>query len=276
MSGRRCAFAGSFYPNARKELEGMIDSYFKSARLDLDVSRARAYVAPHAGYIYSGKTAAHTYKAMDQNKDVRKLDTVIMLGPNHTGIGTAVSVSALDWETPLGTAASDTELAQAVCDSSDIAEIDESAHMGEHSLEVQLPFLQRLGIGKRFVFICMGSQDLDTCTDIGNAVLDGARSLKRNVVVLASSDFNHYEPATIGERKDRGLFRLLEGLDYERFNPKVDELHDTACGYGPITVAAMFARESGARKGELLDYSNSGRETGDYDEVVDYASFAFL
>lgn len=276
MDTRMCAFAGSFYPKGRSDLEGMIDEYVAAARIKEDVSSAMAYVAPHAGYVYSGKTAAHTYKAIKQNKDLAAVDTIIIIGPNHTGIGTAVSVSDIDWETPLGTIRSDTGLAEALCGESDVAVIDETAHAQEHSIEVQLPFLQRLGIGKRCVFVCMGSQEMDTCTDLGNSILDAAKGLKRKVIVVASSDFNHYEQAKIGEKKDMELLKLLGDLDYARFNPRVNEIGDTACGYGPITVAAMCAKETGARRGVLLDYSNSGHETQDFDEVVDYASLAFL
>jgi hypothetical protein len=277
MDSRKSAFNGSFYPNSKTELEGLIKKYISSANVNAkEVENAFSYVAPHAGYIYSGKTAAYTYKAVSLNKRLQSIDTIVIMGPNHTGIGTEISVSSKDWETILGKVETDKELAKEICSNSEIAVIDETAHRMEHSIEVQLPFLQYLKINKRFVFICMGAQNLDVCENLSNAILKATGKLGRNCLVVASSDFNHYESAKIGEEKDRKLFKELERLAYENFNMLVHEINDSACGYGAITVAAMFAKSNKAKKGVLLDYSNSGNETGDFQSVVDYASLAFI
>ncbi len=277
MVTRKSAFAGSFYPKGPSELKKLIKEYLDSATVDAKkVDGALAYVAPHAGYVYSGKTAAHTYKALSLNANLDEISTIIIIGPNHTGIGAEISVSGQGWETVFGVVKTDEELAVLICKNSGIAIIDESAHSGEHSIEVQLPFIQYLNVEKRFVFICMGSQSLESCKNLSKAVVDSAKELKRDCVVVASSDFNHYESAKVGEGKDRRLFRELETLAYENFNRLVSEIDDSACGYGPITVAAMFAKANKAKRGLLLDYSNSGYETGDFGSVVDYASFAFI
>ncbi len=276
MQARKAAFEGSFYPRGKAKLEFTIESLMRMAKVNVDVADAAAYVAPHAGYQYSGRTAAHTFMAMGMNRNRGAIDDVIVIGPNHTGVGNPVSVSLIDWETPLGTAETDTELASAICSGSSIAGQDETAHYGEHSIEVQLPFLIHERIARRYVFICMGDQSIEACMDLAGAIGKAVKSTGRNALVLASSDFNHYEPADVGKRKDEELFGILHGLDYQAFNRRVYEIQDSACGYGPITVAAMYAKGKGASEGILLSYSNSGDMTQEFGEVVDYASFAFV
>ncbi len=275
MQARKAAFEGSFYPRGKAKVEFTLERLMDMAKVNVDVTEAIAYVAPHAGYQYSGRTAAHTFAAMKLNKNHGAIDDVIAIGPNHTSIGSPMSVSMIDWETSVGTAETDTELAGAVCKESKFAEQDETAHYGEHSVEVQVPFLLHEGIAKRYVFICMGDQSIEACMDLAVAIGRAAAATKRMVAVLASSDFNHYEPAETGKRKDSELFALLQSLDYVAFNRRVHEIQDSTCGYGPVTVAAMYAVGKGARQGILLHSSNSGEVTGETGSVVDYASFAF-
>ena len=276
MPLRRSVVAGEFYSSSAKELDAFISGAIDEAMIPEGMEKGCAYVSPHAGYEYSGKTAAYTYKALSMNAHIKDIDSIVLVGPNHTGIGTQVSVSAADWETPLGIVRNDLELSRAIVESSSNAEFDESAHGGEHSIEVQLPFLQRLGIDKKAAFICMGYQDLETSDDLASAIVNAADKLGRNVVVMASSDFNHYEPVKAGEKKDRALFGKIESLDYAAFNRLVEGIGSSACGYGPITVAMEYAIKRGCKRGVLLDYSNSGLATGDFSSVVDYASFAMV
>ncbi len=276
MPLRRSVVAGEFYSSSAKELDAFISGAIDEAMIPEGMEKGCAYVSPHAGYEYSGKTAAYTYKALSMNAHIKDIDSIVLVGPNHTGIGTQVSVSAADWETPLGIVRNDLELSRAIVESSSNAEFDESAHGGEHSIEVQLPFLQRLGIDKKAAFICMGYQDLETSDDLASAIVNAADKLGRNVVVIASSDFNHYEPVKAGEKKDRALFGKIESLDYAAFNRLVEGIGSSACGYGPITVAMEYAIKRGCKRGVLLDYSNSGLATGDFSSVVDYASFAMV
>lgn len=276
MPLRRSVVAGEFYSSSAKELDAFISGAIDEAMIPEGMEKGCAYVSPHAGYEYSGKTAAYTYKALSMNAHIKDIDSIVLVGPNHTGIGTQVSVSAADWETPLGIVRNDLELSRAIVESSSNAEFDESAHGEEHSIEVQLPFLQHLGIDKKVAFICMGYQDLETSDDLASAIVNAADKIGRHVVVIASSDFNHYESRRIGEKKDRALFGKIESLDYAAFNRLVDDIGSSACGYGPITVAMEYAIKRGCKRGVLLDYSNSGLATGDFSSVVDYASFAMV
>ncbi len=181
-----------------------------------------------------------------------------------------------DWETPLGIARNDMKLSSLIVENSGIATFDNTAHMREHSVEVQLPFLQHISNTMAYVFICMGEQDLETSRDLANAIEAAARFSSREVIVVASSDFNHYEDAEVGREKDYKLIERLEALDYEGFNRLIGELDSSVCGYGPITVAAKYAKDNGAKEGRLLSFSNSGFSTGDMSSVVDYASLLFM
>ena len=276
MSLRRSIVAGVFYSSSARELGDFISRAIDEADIPKGVENGCAYISPHAGYEYSGKTAAYTYKTLSMNAHIEDIDSIVLVGPNHTGIGTQVSVSAADWETPLGIVRNDLDLSKAIVGASNIAEFDESAHAEEHSIEVQLPFLQYQKIDKKAAFVCMGYQDLETSDDLASAIVDAADKLGRNIAVIASSDFNHYEPKKVGEKKDKALFGKIESLDYAAFNKLVDDIGSSACGYGPITVAMEYAIKRGCKKGVLLNYSNSGLTTGDFSSVVDYASFAMI
>lgn len=272
---RKSVFNGSFYPAGKSETEEFIKNAIKKADIPKEVNDAISYVVPHAGYMYSGKTAAFTYKAMKSSKMTDNTETIIVVGPNHTGIGTPISISIEDWETPFGKASNDKELSKAIAANSEYLQIDEAAHKGEHSIEVQLPFLQYLFPEKRFVFVCMGDQSLAASELLSDAIIKAAEILNRKVLVVASSDFNHYESAEVAKRKDSKLLEAVKTLDHKNFNRLVDEVHDTACGFGPITVAMLFAKDAGMKKGTILKYTNSGEETGDYSSVVAYCSIAF-
>ncbi len=274
---RKSAFAGSFYPDSKSEISKFIDGALGSAEVDQKaVEAAVAYVSPHAGYAYSGKTAAFAYKAMQYNRNMDSVDSVVVVGPNHTGQGAPIAVSASDWETPLGVAANDKELSNAIASTSENIYLDEDAHKDEHSIEVQLPFLQRVLAGKRFCFVCLGDQSIGSSELLADSILKASRSLGRKVVVLASSDFDHYEPADVAKAKDMKLLDALKRMDPVAFNGLVDSLDDSICGFGPITVAMLFAKGTGAHSGILLNYSNSGESTGDYSSVVAYSSVAFV
>ena len=213
---------------------------------------------------------------MQYSKSIDSVDSVVIVGPNHTGQGAPIAVSTSDWETPLGVAANDTELSNAIASTSEYIYIDEDAHRNEHSIEVQLPFLQRVLPNKRFCFVCLGEQSIGSSELLADAILKASRSLGRKIVVLASSDFNHYESADVAKGKDSKLLDMLKSMDHVAFNRLVDALGDSICGFGPITVAMLFAKGMGAHSGIVLDYSNSGDSTGDYSSVVAYASVAFV
>lgn len=272
---RKMGFGGTFYPNDREQLIRFFEKGFADIRINDELDKAYSYVAPHAGYMYSGKTALYTYLALSKNKGLKKLDSFIIIGPNHTGIGPYISVSERDWRTPFGDIKNDHELSKKIAHSLNI-DTDETAHSDEHSIEVQLPMLKYIVPEKKASFICMGDQSINSCKSLFSAIRESSKDLKRNVLIIASSDLNHYESAKTAKSKDKKLMDLMEKLDYKGFNKIVNEVNDTACGYGPITVAMMFAKDRGAKKGVILNYSNSGDITKDYQSVVAYSSVAFI
>ncbi len=273
---RHEAFAGSFYPSMKDELEKFIRDALAKANVDSSMARkALSFVAPHAGYMYSGFVAAYTYAALSMALKERSTDTFVVIGPNHTGFGTPISISAENWRTPLGIVENDKELSMAIAARSEYIRIDEGAHASEHSVEVQLPFLQYVAKDPRCVFICMGDQSVHASELLASAIMEASKKLGRTVAVIASSDFNHYESAATARKKDMPAIDALEKIDYRLFNRRVVEANDTACGYGPITVAAIFAKNAGASKGRLLKYATSGDVTGDNESVVAYASIVF-
>lgn len=233
-----------------------------------------AVVSPHAGYFYSGWVAAFAYREIAGH--FREPPVFVIAGPNHTGQGSALSLSLQDWQTPLGVAKNDAELGKAIQKNSKLIDLDESAHEYEHSIEVQIPFLQHLyGEKVRIVPICMMMQDLEAAKDVAEAVFKGAAELKREILFIASSDFTHFESADSARAKDLLALGRLEKLDAEGFNKIRAAKNATICGYGPITAAILYARMKGCTKGKVLKYANSGDVTGDHGQVVAYCSAAF-
>ncbi len=270
---RDFCFAGSFYPGSKKELENTVKSYL-SIEVPKEKDKIKAMIVPHAGYVYSGSTAALAYKSVSMQGN--GYDSAIIIGPNHTGIGDPIGISASDWATPLGIVKNDTAFGEAIAKASDMASIDELSHIEEHSIEVQLPMLQCSLPDIPIVPICLGNQSLAACKDIYNSISKAEKSLGRHPLVIASSDFNHYESEAIAKSKDMPLIRMLEGLKAAEFNDGVIASEDSSCGYGASTIAALYARSHGAKMGKLLEYTNSGKKTGDLLSVVAYASIIFL
>jgi AmmeMemoRadiSam system protein B len=275
LSVRRPVVAGAFYPAQSERLRKQIESCFSHergpGRLPGRVRTPRnivSVVCPHAGYVYSGPAAAHSYLALAEQE---KPDTVIVLGPNHTGWGTPVSMMAEgSWETPLGRVPLDANLAKAIFNSSDVIDIDETAFMKEHSLEVQLPFLQYIYGEFKLVPICMGYQDLETSREVGEAIHKAAEG--KSVVILASTDLTHQETQQSANVKDRMIIDAVLSMDEERLQRVVHENRLTTCGYGPVSVALVASKLRGAKGAELLSYYTSGDITGDYSGVVGYAA----
>ncbi len=231
----------------------------------------KAVVAPHAGYMYSGMTASHTYLSLYEDG---KPDHIVMLGPNHTGMGGRVAVCNEDWETPLGRAKYDSGLGSAIIQENEFAKTDCVAHSSEHSLEVQLPFLQYIfGSDVSFVPICLTDQSFRVCESLGKTLAKLAE--EDDILVLASSDFTHFESAQNANMKDNQAMEYLEFLDAQGFLSFVQGHRLSICGAGPIAAAAVFAKERGATQFNLLKYTNSGDITGDDKSVVAYVSATF-
>lgn len=274
---RKPEVSGAFYPREKEKLERMVDDFVKNAKIGgKDARKAISFVAPHAGYQYSGATAGFTYKALSTRLLAEKAETFVIIGPNHTGYGTPLSLSGKNWMTPLGTVDNDIEFTNALSEYSDSFSIEEDAHKAEHSIEVQLPFLQNVAKNPKCVFLCMGEQSYNSSVLVAEAIAHAEEKLKRKAIVIASSDFDHYESASVAKEKDMKAINTIISLDSKQFIRLIEELNDSACGFGPIAAAALYAKSKGAVKGELLNYSNSGDVTGDYDSVVAYASIIFL
>ncbi|MEM2967305.1 MAG: AmmeMemoRadiSam system protein B [Candidatus Caldarchaeum sp.] len=275
MRRRKPAVAGLFYAGRREELLKQIERCFLSPLgpralpgEGWGVGKVPAIISPHAGYMYSGPVAAYGFLAI---KKYSKPDSVIILGPNHYGIGTVVSIYPGGvWTTPLGDVEIDEKLAQRLASLSELFYLDEESHSREHSIEVQIPFLQYVCGSFKFVPVCINDQSLETCVEIGRAVYEAVGD--RNVLIVASSDFTHYEPHERVLEKDRKALERITSLDVKGMY-KVIEKHDiTMCGYGAVAALLTAARMLGGVEARLLKQATSGDTSGDYDSVVGYAS----
>jgi AmmeMemoRadiSam system protein B len=230
-----------------------------------------AVICPHAGYMYSGAVAANSYYALARDGAPK---TCVIVGPNHTGMGSGVSIMMEGvWETPLGVSAIDTVTAKKIQQQSKMIDIDESAHRLEHSIEVQLPFLQYVyGLDMKFVPLCMMMQDLTTSSEVGKAISNATDRL--DTVIVASSDMTHYESQTSASKKDRLAIESILSLDEESLQKVVESQSISMCGYGPVTAAIRAAKLLGAKNASLLSYKTSGDVTGDTGAVVGYASIS--
>jgi MEMO1 family protein len=265
---RRPAVAGQFYPadpeTLRREIERMA-----GGRKPPGSPRGIALLVPHAGYAYSGRVAASTYTS------VGLASRVVLIGPNHTGAGEAIAILAEGaWQLPLGEAHLDSELATAILGACREARVDDSAHRHEHSLEVQVPFLQCLLPEFRFVPICVGTLRLPSLIDLGRAVAEAIQRIGEDVLVVISSDMSHYVPAAVAERLDRRAIERVLALDPEGLHHVVLEEGISMCGIAPAVAGLEAARRLGARAARLVAYATSGDTTGDDRSVVGYAGIA--
>ncbi len=261
MATRTPVVAGQFYPANKDKLRGQIESYASGG----DASKVDAIgaVVPHAGYIYSGSVAASVICRLNCP------ETFIILGPNHRGIGAALAISKEDWATPLGTGSVDRGLVEAL--EGDVFIVDEGAHRFEHSIEVQLPFLQYF-FDAAFVFvpICIGLQDEETAAHAGRKLAEAIHETGRRVTILASSDFTHYEPASVARKVDHTVIDAIIELDVDEMYSRIYKHNASVCGYGPIAIMLTAALEMGASKAELISYATSGDITHDDSSVVGY------
>jgi AmmeMemoRadiSam system protein B len=271
------AHAGTFYPALREDL---IDAIVDSFKHPLGPGRlpergggegepAIAYVAPHAGYMYSGPVAAHVYYDLSTR---RKPEVVVIVGPNHTGLGLPASVWPEGyWRTPLGDVEVDSEAAKELARRSGIVAPDEEAHIYEHSVEVQIPFLQYvLGGDFRIVPVVVLHQTLDAAIKIAKAYVSMREELYGDkILLLATSDLNHYEPYDETVAKDMQVLRAVEGGDPEAVWSTIERLRVSACGPTPLTAAVAAGRMAGGRA-RVLKYANSGDVTGEKSWVVGY------
>lgn len=265
-SVRHAAVAGQFYPRAADALLAEIREYVVPAENRI---RALGCVVPHAGYMYSGHVAGAVYARIELPS------RFIILCPNHTGLGTPMSImSQGTWLTPLGEAPVDEEIASALKEECELLTEDSLAHRNEHAIEVQVPFLQALVPDFSFVPITVGTSRFDALEQLGRAVGKIIRHEAERVLVIASSDMNHYESDEVTRVKDRRAIDPILALDPKGLWDTVTRQNITMCGFGPTVAMLTAASELGATEATLIKYATSGDISGDRDMVVGYAGIA--
>ena len=261
---RKPAVGGYFYPGREDALKEMV-----AGMIDTESEREKAIcvISPHAGFEYSGPVAGAVFSSVELP------DTFVILGPSHRPIQSRVAIMTEGvWETPLGQAKIESSLAEIIMSRSPLVEKDEIAHVHEHSLEVQLPFIQYLREEVAIVPVCLSYHlSFKELEDFGRAIATGIKDFNKDVLVVASTDMSHYVDQSVAKEKDfLAIDRILE-LDAQGLHDTVERESISMCGFQPTTSAIVASKELGAKKAILIKYQTSGDRTGDYSEVVGYA-----
>src|SRR5882672_7805865 len=266
---RSPAVAGRFYPDDPMSLQEALDSLLSPSVQEKEAGGkipARACVVPHAGYKFSGGVAGEVFRRMEIPA------RVILLGPRHFPRGASAAIlSEGAWRTPLGMAPIDSLLARQIARACPLLREDEVAHSAEHSLEVQLPFLQRLVPSFSFVPIVMGPLAFEHLDELGHAIAEVICAAREPILLVASSDMNHYESDAVTRVKDRKAIDRILALDPRGLFDTVRKEEISMCGYGAAVATLTAVRRIGAAHAELVRYATSGEITGDFQEVVGYA-----
>jgi MEMO1 family protein len=290
--------AGQFYPAKKEDLLAEIRRCFRDKKIGPGISiletssnaksarqfgQIECFVVPHAGYVYSGPVAAHSYAAAYNTVISKGVNLkVIILGPNHQGIGSGIALSPSNaWETPLGTAKVDSSLSKEISDASEIIDVDALAHSYEHSIEVQLPFVQAITGANEFSFvpICLMLQDRDSAEELSDAIFKVIQSQEHrneSFLILGSSDLTHYETQSRANSQDKKLLDKIEALDIQSYYTTLERNSVTACGYGAIAAVMEVSRKIGKKSGKVLKYATSGDASGDMSSVVGYSAVHFI
>lgn len=257
--------AGKFYSADKDSLEKQLTSFLPHTAKKKKI----ACIMPHAGYMYSGLVAAQTAAAIEIPENI------ILLGPNHTGVGNPFSIiSQGAWQTPLGSVTVHSQIAESLKANCSLIKEDESAHAYEHSLEVQLPILQFLREKEfRFVPLVVMSAEKHAYRDIADAIDNTitALAITDTTLIIASSDMTHYESQESAKKKDTLAIEAILNLDEDLLLKRVAQYDISICGYIPIAITIMAAKKLGAKNAELIKYQTSGEASGDYNAVVGYA-----
>lgn len=262
---RQPAVADRFYPGSPEALTLAVRELLPTNDV---VTRPKGLIAvsPHAGYVYSGPLAAETLNS------IAIPETIILIGPNHRSQGAPVALSTVTWCMPFGNVQVDREFCDLVLTHSHHIKVDELAHRYEHSLEVQLPFLQMLQQKLSIVPLVVSHISYPLCEEIANALsLAITASRNKNVLIVASSDMSHYEPRRNTEKKDRLALQCIEQLDPYKLYRTVADNKISMCGVIPVTIALLAAKTLGGKNYNLVGYTDSGYVSGDTDHVVGYA-----
>jgi len=261
---RHPAVAGRFYPRDPASLREEAGSYLAVAQSA--PIHAVGCIAPHAGYMYSGHVAGAVFARTEIPQ------SCIVLCPNHTGMGTPLSImSEGAWETPLGDVPIDSTLAANLMQRFSALQEDSAAHRAEHAAEVELPFLQLRQPDLRFVPIALGTAQFEPLEQLGMAIADVIAAQEQPVLIVASSDMNHYESDTVTRIKDHRAIERILVLDSRGLYDVVTQQDISMCGFGPAVAMMTAARRLGAKSAELVKYATSGDISGDRDKVVGYA-----
>ena len=236
------------------------------------IERVFGVICPHAGYMYSGPIASHSYYEISS----QEFDLAIIIGPNHLAIGSKIAtMSDAKWQTPLGISEVDSESSNELLTIADNIEQDYFSHSKDHSLEVQIPFLQEIFPNNlKILPIIMAKQDIDAAKEVGNAISQIAKSKK--TMIIGSSDFTHYEENDFAHKQDMSLIEPILKMDVNGFYETLIEKKISACGYGAIAATMIACKNLGSKKGELLAYATSGDVVGNKESVVGYGSIKFV
>lgn len=268
---RQPGFAGSFYPANPDKLKNDIQRYIANANI-VSLDKPVAFISPHAGYIYSGPVAAYSYA---QLKD-KPVDVVIILAPSHrVRFNGASVISSGIYQTPLGEVQIDETIARKLLQNNVFQEIKE-VHQYEHSLEVQLPFLQVVLPQFVLVPIIIGTIDFTTCKEIGSEIAKALQNEQRRFVIILSTDLSHYYHYDIAKKIDSHFIESLRKFDELYLYEALRSDKAQACGEGPVLAGMIASKQLGATKVEILHYANSGDTAGPKNEVVGYLSAAFV
>ena len=262
--GRAPVVAGIFYPERKEALAQLIDRLIRQPEKG---RKAVAVVVPHGAYHTSGEVAGAVYAQL-----ASPVSVAVVVGPNHTGVGEALSITVQgDWETPLGHVPVDSGLARAILKATPDLKRDAKAHEEEHAVELQLPFLQRVGHLHSFVPIALGPVDLETVRRIGRGIAAGIQKVRRPVLLIATTQLTRYEALETVRRKDRLVVDPMLALDEEGLLRAVAEQEISMCGAAAVAAVLVAAKVLGASKGSLVKYETSGDRTGEVDSVIGYA-----
>lgn len=259
------AVAGRFYPDDPVRLGEQVDAFLRNPSPQ-PATQVRACLVPHAGYIYSGNVAAAVYRR------VKLPARIVLIGPRHFPRGAPMAILTDGaWQTPLGLSSIDRELAAKIASACPLLREDSFAHSAEHSLEVQLPFLQCMVPDFRFVPIVIGPARYPDLVAVGDAIADAIRAENEPILIIASSDLNHYESDEITRVKDRKAIDRILALDPAGLFETVQQESISMCGYAAVVASLCAARKLGASQAELVAYATSGDVNGQIQEVVGYA-----
>lgn len=261
---RQTAVADQFYPGSPKTLSRTVTELFPKFGIT-EKHKARAVVSPHAGYVFSGALAAETFSAVEIP------ETVIILGPNHRGQGAPIALSGENWDMPFGPVEIDMEVGNLLLSHSKKTRIDELAHQAEHSLEVQVPFLQMLQENLHIVPVVVSSLSFSDCEELAQALARTINESNKEILIVASSDMSHYESRKSAEKKDTMALNAIKEMNpYDLYNT-VRKNRISMCGFIPVVIAMLTAIALGAKSSKLIGYTDSGYVTGDKSGVVGYA-----